>query len=103
MSAAVDIARQQWEEGHRRLQSAASDPVRFERLSAHVAALTDELRRRLGQVFTLRELADEYAGAEAWTRGVAPFGTPPPAPSDLATAEDAAFHLYARGARDFDP
>jgi hypothetical protein len=103
MSAQVEIARQQWYEGHRRFQATAADPLRYERLAAHVVALTGELRRRIGQVFTLRELADEYTRAETWTRDVAAEAASPPGPGDLVTAEDAAFHLYARAARDFDP
>src|SRR5437867_6163145 len=59
VSAQIETARHQWEEGHRRLQAAAADPIRYARLSAQVEALAEELRRRLGQVFTLRELADE--------------------------------------------
>jgi hypothetical protein len=99
----VEVARQQWVEGHRRLQSASGDPVRFERLAAQVDAFTEELRRRIGQVFTLGELAEEYRRAESWSRDVFSPHVPPPGPGDLATAEDAAFHLYSRGARDFDP
>ena len=104
MSAQVETARHQWEEGHRRFQVASSDAVLYERLTAQVEALTGELRRRLGQVFTLRELAEEYERAERWSRDVvAAAGPPAPRPGDLSTAEDAAFHLYARGARDFRP
>jgi hypothetical protein len=103
MTAQVEIARQEWAEGHRRYRAAAGDRARFERLSGHVAAVTDELRRRVGQVFTLGELADEYGRAEAWRATVAAGNPLAPLPADVATAEDAAFHLYARGARDFAP
>ena len=104
MSAQLETARHQWEDGYRRLQAAAAaNPGRYECLSAQVDAVTEELRRRLGQVFTLRELADEYAGAERWSRDVLPVTVPPPGPGDMSTAEDAAFHLYARGARDYEP
>lgn len=96
----VEIARHQWEEGHRRFRSTADDSARYERLNAQIAALTEQLRRRLGQVFTLAELADEYGRAESWSRAFEPMLVPP---ADLATAEDAAFHRYARGARDFGP
>jgi alcohol dehydrogenase class IV len=99
----VETARQQWEEGHRRLQAAAGDPARYERLTAQVDALTDELRRRIGQLFTLRELTEEYGRAERWAREAVADVVPRPRPGDLSIAEDAAFHLYARGARDFIP
>lgn len=103
MSVHVETARQQWEDGYRRFQAATGDHARYERLSAQVEAMTEELRRRLGQIFTLHELAEEYGRAERWSREVTPVTVPPPRPGDLATAEDAAFHLYARGARDYEP
>jgi hypothetical protein len=103
VSVQVETARHQWEEGYRRLQAAAADRSRYERLTAQVDAVTEELRRRLGQIFTLRELADEYARAERWSRDAVAATFPPPRPEDLSTAEDAAFHLYARGARDYEP
>jgi hypothetical protein len=103
MTAQVEIARQEWAEGHRRYRAAAADDARFERLTGHVAVVTDELRRRIGQVFTLRELAEEYGRAERWRAELAAGNPLAPRPADLATAEEAAFHLYARAARDFAP
>jgi hypothetical protein len=102
VSAQVETARQQWVEGHRRYREASSDPVRFDLLTAQMQAVVQELRRRLGQVFTIQELADEYGRAERWSRDVE-LGAAGLRPGDLVTAEDAAFHLYARGARDFEP
>ena len=103
-TAAVEHARQQWEDGHRRLQSRAQDRTAYERLYAQVESLLDELRRRVGQTFTLQQLAAVYAGAEQWSREAAASGAPETArPEDLATVEDAAFHLYARGAVDYIP
>ena len=103
MAVRTEAARHEWEEGHRRLQAAAGDPARYERLSAQVDALGEELRRRLGQVFTLRELVDEYGRAEMWTREVVAGTVARLDAGDLAIAEDAAFHAYARGARDYEP
>ena len=55
-------------------------------------------------MFTLAELADEYGRAERWSREV--FAELPPearwAPG-LTVAVDAAFHQFARGARDYEP
>ena len=69
-----------------------------------IDAVAEELRRRIGSVFTLAELADEYGRAERWSREV--FAELPPearwAPG-LTVAVDAAFHLFARGARDYEP
>ncbi len=104
MSAAVENARQQWEDGFRRLQAEACDPVRHARLLEQVEVVTDELRRRLGQIFTLAELAEAYAGAESWSRDAVAEGAPAAGwPRTLSIVEDAAFHLYARGARDYAP
>ena len=104
MSAAVDHARQEWEEGHRRLEAHATDLVRYRRLLEQVDALTEELRRRVGQTFTLAELADAYAGAERWSREVvAERAAAPGWPATLSIVEDAAFYLYQRGAVDYAP
>jgi hypothetical protein len=104
VTTALEIARQEWAEGHRRLEAERAQPARYRRLHAQVDAVTEQLRRRLGSVFTLEELASEYRRAEAWApEAVAEL---PPAerwPAGLATATDAAFHLYSRGARDFRP
>lgn len=104
VSVQVEHARQQWKEGHERLQAEAGDRVRYERLVAQVEAVTDELRRRLGQTFTLAELAAVYAGAADWSREAVAENAPAPGwPRTLAIVEDAAFHLYARGATDYTP
>jgi hypothetical protein len=101
---AVEHARQQWKDGHRRLESRAHDRRAYERLYAQVDSLLDELRRRVGQTFTLQELAAAYGEAERWSRDAAASGAPETArPEDLVTVEDAAFHLYARGAVDYVP
>jgi hypothetical protein len=103
-SAAAEHARQQWEDGHRRLESRSQDRAVYERLHAQVESLTEELRRRVGQTFTLAQLAGVYAGAERWSRDAAARGAPETGrPEDLAIVEDAAFHLYARGAVDYMP
>lgn len=103
-SVAVEHARQQWEEGHRRLESRVLERPVYNRLHAQVEALTDELRRRVGQTFTMAQLADVYAGAERWSREAAARGAPETGrPEDVAIVEDAAFHLYSRGAVDYVP
>jgi hypothetical protein len=103
-TAFVDSARREWEEGHRRLLATASDRRRHERLLAQVELVTDELRRRIGQTFTLGELAKAYREAERWSREVLGERGPEDArPEDVSLVEDAAFHLYARGAVDYAP
>lgn len=94
---AVEHARQQWEEGHRRLQSYSLDRALFLQLHAQARVVVDQLNRRVGQTFTLAELADAYREADRWIYEV--LG---PA-AHLAIVQDAAFHLYARGAVDYAP
>ena len=104
MSLAVESARQEWEESYRRLEAAARDPARYEALLDHVDAVGAELRRRVGATFTLAELARVYAGADRWSRDVvAERAEGGSWVKTLALVEGAAFHLYSRGAVDFDP
>jgi hypothetical protein len=73
-------------------------------LLAQVEGITDELRRRIGSVYTLDELAAEYRRAESWVRD-ALAELPPEVrwTPGVSVATDAAFYLYARGARDYEP
>jgi len=97
--AEVESARREWAEGHRRLLD-----ERDERLLAQVDVVAAELRRRVGGTFTLRELAEAYAGAERWSRVVVAEHAPAPGwPRTLSLVEAAAFHQYARGAQDYEP
>ena len=102
----LDVARYQWDEGARRLEEARSERTRYVQLLALVDAVHDELRRRVGQTFTLAELADAYTGAEDWVRTAVVEATPPKAVAgvrDVALVQDAAFGQYARGATDYSP
>jgi hypothetical protein len=104
VTAAVDHARQEWEESARRLEAEAPDRPRYERLLDQVDAVAAELRRRVGETFTLAELAEVYAGAEAWSRDAVAATSPAPGwVRTLALVEGAAFHRYARGAVDYEP
>jgi hypothetical protein len=104
VSEQVESARRDWEEGYRRLLAEARDPSAAERLHAQVDAVTDELRKRVGATFTLAELAGAYQRSERWTREAVSERAPAPGwPRTLAIVGDAAFHLYARGAVDYEP
>ena len=75
-----------------------------DRLAAQLEVVTGELRRRIGQTFTLEELVAIYDRAEAWVRdAVSEHAATPGWPRTLALVEDAAFHLYQRGAVDYKP
>lgn len=98
------LARQQWEDGRRRIERMRSDPVAYARLAAQVELVARELRRRVGLTFTLAELAGAYEGADEWARDVLDDAREEDAPlPDTATIADAAFQLYARGASDYTP
>ncbi len=100
----VELARHHWEDGRRRVERNRADSSGSDRLAAGIELIVAELRRRVGQTFTLEELADAYDGAVEWARGVLyevrADETPPP---DTTTVTDAAFQLYARGASDYTP
>jgi hypothetical protein len=96
-------ARQQWEEGQRRLESLRADRLLYGRLLANVDLVTEELRRRVGATFTLAELATAYERAEDWTRHILEERGAPGWPIHLTLVLDAAFQLYARGASDYRP
>jgi hypothetical protein len=100
----LDAARQQWAEGDRRLSAQVSDADAFEALMEQVEAVTEALRRRIGEHFTLDELADVYGAADSWVlEAVAERAQRPGWVGKLSVAQDAAFHRYARGATDYAP
>lgn len=102
--AEVESARREWEEGYRRLLEQAHDAATGDLLLAQVDVVAAELRRRVGGVFTLRELAGAYGRSEEWSRAVVSEHAPAPGwPRTLSLVEAAAFHLYARGAQDYAP
>ena len=104
MASYVETARHQWADGNRRLEAAASDPDAYETLLAQVEAVTEALRRRIGEHFTLAQLAAVYGGDDGWVYdAVAERADRPGWTARLSVAQDAAFHLYARGATDYTP
>jgi len=101
---ALEVVRQEWSEGNRRFEELARDSVARPRLLAQLDVVTDELRKRVGQTFTLDELADRYARADDWVReAVEERAAAPGWARTLSLVQDAAFHLYQRGAVDYVP
>ena len=99
MSYPLENALFQWEEGWRALR-AIEDPRERRQADRVVAAIRDELRRRIGPTFSAAELAELYGagptGACRWR------STPAPGlRADSQSLADAAFWLYLRGAADF--
>jgi hypothetical protein len=100
----VDVVRADWDDAFRRLESERGNARRYRRLLDAVEAVTDELRARIGQTFTLDQLAAAYADVERWGReAVAEHAPYDGWTRDLALIEDAAFAMYARGASDYTP
>jgi hypothetical protein len=104
MATLTETVRREWEHGHRRFEQLARDPVAGPRLLDQLEVLTDELRKRVGQTFTLDELVAAYRGAERWSRDVISERAATPGwPRTVSLVEDEAFHQYQRGAVDYVP
>lgn len=90
----------QWREGERRL--AGAPPDQWPVLEIVVERIGAELRRRLGGVFTTRELAELYSEGTDWCTDLAQEVAPgAPFAWDARTVADTAFLRYLREARDF--
>jgi hypothetical protein len=104
MAVAVEQTRHEWAEGHRRLEAELRPTPRGEAVADELDAVVGALRKRVGQHFTLAELVEEYEGADTWTReAVEEIGPAGGWPQRLATVTEAAFHVYSRGAVDYEP
>jgi hypothetical protein len=89
----------QWEEGLRTLR-AIEEPRERRQADRIVAAIQDELRRRIGPTFAAGELAELYGRGTDWCLQVA-LDVAPGLATDSRSLADAAFWLYLRGATDF--
>ena len=100
----VELARQLWDDGRRRVERLHAGSPEQRRATSEIEVVVGELRRRVGQTFTLEQLAAAYDGASEWARDLLfdarPEGAGPP---DTATVTDAAFQAYSRGALDYRP
>jgi hypothetical protein len=96
------LVQQEWEEGYRRLEAERTDRRRYETLLRQVEIVTEELRKQVGQTFTLSELAGSYRDAERWARETVQDRAPSAGwPRDLALVLAAAYHAYQRGATNY--
>lgn len=101
---AVDVARHEWEDGARRLEATQEDVRRYHQLLELHGLVLDELRKRVGQTYTLEELVTAYGGAEVWAREILDERSAVPGwPRDLTMVLAAAFDAYQRGAVDYAP
>jgi hypothetical protein len=100
----IEVARQEWEEGSRRLEAAREDGPRYRQLLELLELVLDELRKRIGQTYTLAELAAAFGRSESWAREVLEERASQPGwPRDLTLVVAAAFDAYQRGAVDYEP
>jgi hypothetical protein len=100
----IELARQHWQDGNRRVEATRADRGRYQRLVGDIDLVVAHLRKRVGQRFTLDELAQAYDGADDWVRELLDDADPEGGvPTEPGTVGDAAFHLYARGAVDYRP
>jgi len=99
----LEVTRQEWEAGRRLFEAAQDEAGRYQRLLELRELLLDELRRRVGQTYTLTELAAAYADSERWAREVLAERATPGWPRELTTVLAAAFAAYQRGAVDYEP
>lgn len=101
---ALETVRQEWDEGNRRFESAVRDPMLRPRLLAQLEVVVDELRKRVGQTFTLDDLARVYADADRWVQeAISERAATPGWPRLMSVVQDAAFYAYQRGAVDYVP
>jgi hypothetical protein len=100
----IEVTRHEWEEGTRRLEATRDDPRRYRQLLQLLELVLGELRKQIGQRYTLQELVDAYGESERWGREVLEERAPNPGwPRDLTTVLAAAFDAYQRGAMDYEP
>jgi hypothetical protein len=101
----LEVARHQWDDGRRRVEQARrGDRRRYDELVREIELVLAALRGRVGQTFTLAELAAAYDGADTWAGDLLEDADPDGKPAtEVGTVTDAAFHHYARGASDYRP
>jgi hypothetical protein len=100
----IEIARHEWGDGTRWLEAAREEPARYRQLLELHELVLDELRKRIGQTYTLGELVAAYAESDRWGREVLDDRASVPGwPRDLTTVLAAAFDTYQRGASDYEP
>ena len=98
------VTRHEWEDGTRRLEAARSDARRYRELLELLDLISNDLRKRVGQTYTLEQLAVAYASAELWARALLEEHSSFPGwPRDLTTVLAAAFDAYQLGAVDYAP
>jgi hypothetical protein len=99
----VRLAREDWRSGERAVERVLADPARAPIATSVLRELDRELRRRLGQTYTLAMLVALYADADRWARDAAQRVAPGIGWAQAGTFADAACARAARRARDWKP
>jgi hypothetical protein len=100
----VELARQEWEEGRRRFEAARAEGPRYRQLVELLELVLDELRKRIGQTYTLAELVAAYDDSDRWARELLEERAQSPTwPRELPVVLAAAFNAFQRGAIDYKP
>ena len=99
----VLLAREDWRAGERTVERILADPRRAPVARTVMLELERELRRRLGQTYTLAALVKVYDDADRWARAAAQRVAPDVAWTQDSSFADAACARAARNARDWKP
>ena len=100
----VELARRQWEEGHRRFDCHAAVERAPRRLLDALDAVTDELRRRSARRSRSTSSHAAYDAADDWVRDARRRPRRLPGwPRSLSTSATRRSTCYARGATDYAP
>ena len=99
----VQLAREDWRNGERIVERMLADPARAPIAASVMGELSRELRRRVGQTYTLAALTALYADADRWGREATQRVAPEIGWAHDSVFADAACARAARNARDWKP
>ena len=99
----VRLAREDWRAGEQIVERVLADPRRAPVARSVMLELQRELRRRLGQTYTLAALVRAYEDADRWGRAAAQRVAPGVGWVQDSAFADAACARAARNARDWTP
>lgn len=100
----LDSAREDWSRGEARLvRLRRADSRRVATIDRVVTALQRDLRRTVGQTYTLLQLHAVYLSSDRWARDAAQRIAPGQSWAQDQTIVDAVFSQAARGALDWRP
>jgi hypothetical protein len=103
-AARLELAREEWLAGERRLERARRDPQRAQVIDEVVEEIRLALAAQVGQTYTLADLLRAYEDAGDWAREAAQRTAPGRGfAHDLTVVCDPVFARAARSAQDWSP